>query len=106
MSRVVAQVGVHQEDEVTATQTKPVHVGTSQSALGRPRQQHHPLLAEHALQLLGDLEGPVGAAVVDHHDLEVDPTPGEVAVDQGHDQRKVLRLVEGGQDDAVLGLHG
>src|SRR4051812_2706513 len=93
---VVLEVGVLDEDDVAGRRREP---GTQRGALPAVlRLEHDDVARPHAVD---ELAAPVGAAVVDEHDLGVEPA--EVgALDGGDDARQRAVLVVHGDDDAHL----
>lgn len=63
--RVVAHVGVHDDDEVPSCEFEPVHVCRAQPQLARSWFQHDALRCVEGLQLLGDRQGAVRGGIVD-----------------------------------------
>ena len=64
--------------------------------------KNDPLLAVNLLELLGDIQGPVRTAVIDHDDLEVNVRLSEVLDQQPDDDREVVTLIVGGKQHGVL----
>ena len=93
----VAAVGVHlDQDRVLATQTprEAGQVRRAQTVLGRAVHDVHPVRVGEG-QLVGELAGAVRAAVVDDQNVHV----GTGVLHPSDDQRQVLPLVVGGDDD-------
>ena len=92
----VAAVGVHlDQHRVLATQApgKPGQIRRAQSVLACAVHHVHPVRVGQR-QLVGELAGAVGAAVVDDQNVHV----GARSVHPADDQRQVLPLVVGGDD--------
>ena len=93
----VAAVGVHlDQHRVLAAQPpgEPRQIRRAQAVLGRAVHDVHPVRVGQR-QLVGQLAGAVGAAVVDDRTC----TSGTRLVHAADDQRQVLPLVVGGDDD-------
>ena len=99
---VVAGVRVHDHDEVAGGVLDPVDVGRAEAELLSSGSQNDPLLAVNLLELLGDIQGPVRTAVIDHDDLEVNVRLSEVLDQQPDDDREVVTLIVGGEQHGVL----
>lgn len=72
---MVAEVGVHDDDEVAGRVLQAVDVGGSQAEFAGARLQFDVFGADGGDELFGDVLGAVGGAVVDDDDF-----PVEVAV--------------------------
>lgn len=72
---VVAEVGVHDDDEVARHELQPVHVRRAQPQLARARLEHH-VRAVGLDQLLRDHLRPVRRAVVDDYEFPVEVPVG------------------------------
>ena len=123
---VVAEIGVHDDNVVAGAVNKTVDVGGSKTELALAGLQVDVLGAVELLELLSDFEGAVRGAIVDNNDLPVQFTTripllvvyfnirldfkrillGKSPLDQPNDDREVLALVVGRQDDRVLVIGG
>lgn len=125
---MVAEVGVHDDNEVALGELKAVHVRRSEAELARSGLELD-MRAVGLDELVGDLLGTVGGAVVDDDEFPVEVTGGipyqlllaclqftrppnssrttgslllrESSLQQPGDDREVLALVESGQDHRV-----
>lgn len=75
---MVAEIGVHDDDEGARGGAQAVRVGGAEAELAGTRPQEDACGAVEFLELLRDGEGAVGGGVVDDYDFV-----GEVAVDWG-----------------------
>ncbi len=100
--RVVAEVGVHLDDDRGAAgdgDAEPVEVGPAETLLGGPVADADPRIGGR--QIVGQPAGPVGRPVVDHEEGR----SRELLEDRRGDRPEVLRLVVGRQDDPGPGPH-
>lgn len=126
----MAHVRIHDDDKVAGRVLHPVDVGSAQSQFRWPRLQNDPLLAVDLLQILGHVQSAIGTTIVNHNDLVVDfaainwflyvfftmvhllprliaNSPFVHVLDnEPHDNRQVLALIVGGQQDRILVHHG
>ena len=71
-SYVVAQVGIHQDNEVARARLNAVDVGGAQAELAGSGVQLHLVLAVDLLQLLDDILGAIRRVVVNDDNLHLD----------------------------------
>lgn len=126
----MAHVRIHDDDKVAGRVLHPVDVGSAQSQFRWTRLQNDPLLAVDLLQILGHVQSAIGTTIVNHNDLVVDfaainwflyefftmvhllprliaNSPFVHVLDnEPHDNRQVLALIVGGQQDRILVHHG
>lgn len=99
---MVRHVGVHDEDEPPLAQPDAVDVRRAQTKLALAVQDLDLVAAKALSQPACDLEGVVGRAVLDDHDLVRQALLGEDLVQHGDHQGKVVALVVDGKDHRVL----
>lgn len=68
---MVTEVGVHDDDVVAGRELEAVDVGRSQTEFAGSGVQQDVVRAVVLLELFGDVQGAVGAAVVDDDDFPV-----------------------------------
>lgn len=68
---MVAEVGVHDYNEVSGGKLQAVDVCSSKTKLTSARLEDDVFGAPDLLELFGDLEGAIGGAVVDDDDLPI-----------------------------------
>ena len=68
---MVAEVGVHDDDVVACCELKAMDVRRSQAEFARSGVEQDVVAAVVLLELFGDVQGAVGAAVVDNDDFPV-----------------------------------
>ena len=68
---MVAEVRVHDDDEIARGELETVHVGCSQTEFAGARLQDDVFGAPEGLELFGDFEGAVRGTVVDHDHFPV-----------------------------------
>lgn len=68
---MVAEVGIHDDDVVAGRELEAVDVGRSQTEFACSGVQQDVVRAVVLLELFGDVQGAVGAAVVDDDDFPV-----------------------------------
>lgn len=69
---MVAEVRVHDDDEVAGRKLQAVHVGGTEAELAGARLEEDARGAVGALELARDFLGAVGGAVVDDYELPVE----------------------------------
>jgi hypothetical protein len=106
VSRRVAEVGVHLEDQVRSTGEgvpEPGEVGNAEPALIRPVENLDRV--DLARKPVGDPSRSVGGVVVDDQDPVRGRGLGELRQHRADERRDVDRLVVGGEDQPGAG-HG
>lgn len=69
---VVAQIGIHDDDEVTSCVFHSMHVCSSQSEFSRSRSQEYSVLAVNLYQLFCNLLRSIRTVIIDNNDFEID----------------------------------
>lgn len=77
---MVAEIGVHDDNEVASAVGQAVDVGSAEAKFALTGLEVDVLGAVESLELLSDLEGAVRGAVVDNHDFPVQVTAGNFSM--------------------------
>lgn len=67
---MMAQIGVHNNDEFTSGALHAMDIGRSQAQLRRSWPQNNQLLAVNPLQILGHVQRSIRTSIVDHNYLK------------------------------------
>lgn len=77
----MTQIGIHYNDEIAICVFYAMNVCSSQTQFRRSRAQQDFIFAVNLLQLLRDILGAVGTAIVDDNNLKVDITTNRVPIE-------------------------
>jgi len=97
LSYMVGQVSIHDDDVVAGGVLHAVNVGRAQAELLLSGPQHNSIRAIYGLELLGHLERPVRAAVIDDDHFIVVATLFKGLDDQPDDDGQVFSFIISGQ---------
>lgn len=78
----MAEISVHDNDKVPPCELQPVHVGSPEPQLSRPRFEDDAIGGVDGLELLGDIEGAVRGGIVNDDELPVELTGSNDAVSE------------------------
>lgn len=70
----MAEIGVHDDDEIPPCEFQPVHVGSPETQLSRSRFENDAVGGVNGLELLGDVEGAVRGGIVNDYQFPVELT--------------------------------